>query len=59
MRLEVPYEYVQCMLRLVADNEIPPEPDTDLEFLADSEPDPNAGLRTLEHEKTKPQGRVS
>ena len=46
----------QCMLRLVNDDETPPEPDTDFAFLTDSEPETNGGLRTLLYEKTQSEG---
>lgn len=41
------------MLRLVNDVETPAEPDTDFEFLADSELEANEGLRTLLREQTQ------
>lgn len=37
------------MLRLMADHEGPPEPDTDFEFLSDSEQDTGIELRTIVH----------
>lgn len=35
------------MLKLILNNTILPEPDTDFEFLADSEVPPASGLRTV------------